>query len=177
MTEIPFNRINWVDVLAVILLFRMGYIGFRLGLGCELVKLTGLTGGFFVGFRYYQGFGDAMAKRTFLRPEWAAALAMVILVLVTYFVLTRGVRLLEHLVKVNFEDRLSQVGGLLVGLLRGMLVTSVVLVICQQLPSPYMQESITEHSLSGGTVSRAAPVVYDALRTLPDRLLARANHS
>ena len=177
MTEIPLNRLNWVDVLAAILLFRMGYIGFRLGLGSELVKLSGLMGGFFVSFRYYQGFGDAMARRTFLRPEWAAALAMVILVGVTYFVVSRCLRLLEHLIKVSFEERLNQVGGLLVGLLRGTLVTSVVLVVCQQLPSPYMQESITEHSLSGAAVSRAAPFVYDVLRALPGRLLPRGDHS
>jgi len=166
VAETPFNRINWVDVLAVILLFRMGYIGLQLGLGSELVKLTGLVGGFFVSFRYYQGVGDLMAQRTFLRPEWAAALAMVLLLALTYFAVTRVLRLMEPLVQVSFEKRLSQAGGLVVGLGRGILVTSVVLVLCQQLPSPYMQESITQHSLTGGAVSRAAPALYHTLRAL-----------
>ena len=166
-----------MDILAVILLFRMGYIGFRLGLCYELVKLSGLVSGFFVSFRYYQGFGDILAKRTFLRPEWSAALAMVVLVAVTYFAVTWVLRFLERLVKVTFEERLNQVGGLVVGLLRGMLVTSVILVVCQQLPSPTMQESIMEHSLSGGMISRRAPAVYDMLRALPGRLLAKAERS
>ena len=155
----------------------MGYIGFRLGLCYELVKLSGLVSGFFVSFRYYQGFGDILAKRTFLRPEWSAALAMVVLVAVTYFVVTWVMRFLERLVKVTFEERLNQVGGLVVGLLRGMLVTSVILVFCQQLPSPTMQESIMEHSVSGGMISRRAPAVYDMLRALPGRLLAKAERS
>ena len=171
--EIPFNRINWVDVLGVILLFRMGYIGFRLGLGAELVKLTGLIAGFLVGFRYYQEAGDFLARKTFFSVEWACVLTMVAIVVTVYFVMTRIMRLLEKLVQVNFEKKLNQVGGLLAGLVRGLLVTSVVLVACQQLPAPTMQESIQEHSISGRMVSQAAPAVYDRLRELPRRTLTK----
>ena len=173
MTGIPFNRINWVDVLALILLVRMGYIGFRLGLGAELLKLAGLTAGFLAGFRYYQQIGDGLAQRTFLSIEWASVLALGAIVIAAYFLVTRTVRLLEKVVQVNFEKRFNQIGGLLAGVGRGLLVSSVVLVACQQLPTPAMQESIQEHSLSGPVVSKMAPVVYDQLRELPRRVLAR----
>lgn len=173
MAEIPFNRINWVDVLAVILLFRMGYIGFRLGLGAELLKLAGLTAGFFAGFRYYQQVGDWLAQRTFLSVEWGSVAALALIVVAVYLVVTRLSRLLEKLVQVNFEKKVNQIGGLLAGLGRGLLVSSVVLVACQQLPAAAMQESIREHSLSGPLVSRMAPAVYDRLRALPRRALAQ----
>ena len=173
MAEIPFNRINWVDVLAVILLVRMGYIGFRLGLGAELLKLAGLTAGFVAGFRYYQQVGDWLAQRTFLSVEWGSVAALVLIVVVAYLLVSRASRLVEKLVQVNFEKKVNQFGGLLAGLGRGLLVSSVVLVACQQLPSPTMQESIREHSLSGSVVSKIAPAVYDRLRELPRRALAR----
>lgn len=173
MTEIPIDRINWVDVLAVILLMRMGYIGFRLGLAAELLKLAGLTAGFFAGFRYYQQVGDGLAQRTFLSTEWASVLALGAIVIASYFLVTRAARLLEKVVQVSFEKRLNQIAGLLAGVGRGLLVSSVVLVAFQQLPAPALQESIQEHSLSGPVVSRMAPAVYDQLRDLPRRALAR----
>ncbi len=173
MTEIPIDRINWVDVLAVILLVRMGYIGFRLGLGSELLKLAGLTTGFLAGFRFYQQVGDGLARRTFLSTEWASVLALGAIVIASHFLVTRAARLLEKVVQVNFDKKLNQIGGLLAGVGRGLLVSSVVLVACQQLPAPAMQESIQKNSLSGPVVSRMAPAVYDQLRDLPRRALAR----
>jgi len=150
----------------------MGYIGFRLGFGAELVKLAGLIGGLVVGFRYYQEAGDFLAQRAFFSIDWASVLTMVLIVMGVYFVVTRIMRLLEKLVQINFEKKLNQVGGLLAGLVRGLLITSVALVACQQLSAPALQESIQEHSMSGRLVSRIAPAVYDRLRELPRRLLA-----
>lgn len=173
MTDSPFSRINWVDVLSVILLVRMGYIGFQLGLGAELLKLAGLILGFLVGFRYYQQVGDGLAGKTFLSTEWASVLAMGFIVSAVYFGGTRLFRVFEKVVQISFEKKLNQIGGMLAGGVRALLVASVVLVACQQLPAPPLQESIREHSMSGRIVSQMAPAVYDQLRALPRRVLAR----
>ena len=148
----------------------MGYIGFRMGLGTELVKLLGLTGGFWVGFRYYQAWGDVLAQHTFLGLEWAAAFVLTLLVVGMYLAVTRILGFFGNLVKVNFHERLSQIGGGLAGLLRGALIASVILVVFQQLPSPYLQASIEEHSLTGAKISRMAPAVYDGLCAVPKQL-------
>jgi len=174
VTNIPFDRINWVDVIAVILLIRMGYIGFRLGLGVELVKLAGTVGGFFLSFRVYQAVGDFLASKTFLSTEWAAALSMSVLTVAGYFVLTRLLRLLEHLAKLTFDKKIDRLGGLLIGMARGLLTASVVLTILLQLPSPYLQAAIQEKSVSGKTVSRMAPAVYDTLNQLSRRFRAES---
>ena len=141
----------------------MGYIGFRLGLSAELAKLAGAVTGLFVAFRSYQGVGDVIAAHSFLRTEWASALAMALLTMGGYFLGTRLLRLAERLVQMSFDKRIDRVGGLLVGLIRGGLAASVVLVICIQLPAPPLQESIDPHSLTGKTISRMAPALYDAL--------------
>lgn len=141
----------------------MGYVGFTLGLSSELVKLTGVIGGFFLSFQYYQIVGDAFSSRTPLSVEWAGALVMVGLFVVGYLLLTKVLRLLEKLMQMTFQPTLSKVGGLLAGVFRAVLVTSVVLVVCQQLPSSYLNAAIEEHSLSGQTISRVTPALYDAV--------------
>lgn len=151
----------------------MGYVGFKLGLGFELVKLIGLGVGLCVGFRYYQEVGDGLAWAGFLGSAWASAFTMGALVMLGYLATTWVLRWMEKGVQVGFQQRINQIGGLGAGLFRGLLAASVVLVICQQLPSGRMQESIGERSLSGPAVSRVAPAVYDALSALPGRLLRR----
>jgi uncharacterized membrane protein required for colicin V production len=109
--EVPISRFNWIDVLALIILFRMGYIGFRLGLSTEILKVVGVVGGFFLSFRYYQALGGTFPGRTFLRVEWVEALMMGSLFLVASMVITRGLRLLDRLVQLTFQARLNQIGG------------------------------------------------------------------
>ena len=150
----------------------MGYVGFKSGISAELLKLTGLVIGFFVSFRYYQRIGDELAGGAGLRAEWAAALTMVFLVAVIYFAVTRLLRLSEKLIQVTFAKQIHEAGGALIGALRGLLVASVILVVFLQIPAPYLQASILEHSWSGRTISRVAPMVYDALTVLPRRLLS-----
>ncbi len=43
----------------------MGYIGLKLGLSAEMVKLTGAVGAFFVSYRFYQGLGDGWPAGAF----------------------------------------------------------------------------------------------------------------
>ena len=149
----------------------MGYVGFQAGLGTELVKTGGLVAGFFVSFRIYQGWGDSLAGWIHLSAEWAGALAMTLWVILVYLAVTRLLGVLGKLVQVNFQEKVGRFGGLLVGMGRGLLTASVILVICQQLPSPHIQASIEEHSFSGRFLSRAAPAVYDGLNRVPVRLL------
>lgn len=150
----------------------MGYVGFKSGMSAELIKLGGLVVGFFVSFKYYQQIGDEVARRAGLRAEWATALTMVVLVAVIYFAVTRLLRLSEKLVQVTFAKQLNEAGGALIGVFRGLLVASVMLTVFLQIPAPYLQVSILEHSWSGKAVSRAAPLVYDTLSALPGRLLS-----
>ena len=140
-------------------------------MGAELARLVGLTVGFFIGFRYYQGVGDVVARNSFLGVEWAAAVAMMGLVLAGYLAVLLLLRFVGKVVQVTFQPKIGQAGGLLVGLLRGVLVSSVILVVCQQLPSSYLQASIQEHSLTGRTVSRMAPAAYDFISAVPGQVV------
>lgn len=152
----------------------MSYVGFKSGMSAELIKLVGLITGFFVSFKYYQQWGDVLAANVGLSPEWASAITLAFLVILVYLAVTRLLRLLEKVVQITFAKQLNQVGGGVAGLLRGILVASVVLVALLQLPAPYLQDSILKGSLSGQKISRAAPLVYDTLEALPERLLSGA---
>ncbi len=157
------NHFNWIDVIALLLLLRLGYMGIRQGLSEELIKLTGVLVGLFVGFRWYQYAGDWVAGHTTLSHEWAGAAMLVVLVLIPYLVTGLLLRLLQKLVTLQFAQPVNQAGGAVASVARAGLVMSIVLVTLQQLPSDYLRASIEERSFSGRYVARWAPAVYDAI--------------
>jgi len=165
------SRFNWIDLLAGILLLRLGVMGFRLGLGAELTKLAGLLVGLFASFHWYQAIGDWVATRTAFSHEWAGAVALVVLVLVPYVAVGLLLRLLQKAAMIQFAPSLSKVGGVVVSVVRAGLVMSVLLVAFQQLPSEYLRASIEERSWSGRYLARMAPAVYDAVTPLVTRHL------
>ena len=149
----------------------MGYIGFRLGLANELVKLVALFAGLFLSFRYYQGIADPLAARTFLSIEWAAALTMIGVSVLAYLVTAFALRWLQKLVQINFQANLNKIGGAAIGLIRAALISSLILVALRQLPSSYLDESIESRSLTGSRIFRTAPAVYDATVPVFRRML------
>ena len=157
------NQFNWIDVVAVVLLVRLGYMGGSLGLSAELTKFLGVLVGFFVGFHWYQTIGEWVATRSILTHEWSAAIALATLAFAAYLAVVIVVRLMQQAVTIQFAPALNKVGGVAVGLLRAGFVMSVMLVACQQLPSEYLRTSIQERSWSGRYWIRVAPTVYDAV--------------
>lgn len=154
---------NWIDVAALICLLRFGYVGATQGIGGELARVVGLLSGILVGFRWYQPAGDWLAARTLLTHEWAAALALVLMVVAGYAVVSLLIRLAGKAVSLKFAPALDKTGGVAFGVIRAMLVVSVVLVTLQQLPSDAVRASIDERSWSGRYLARVAPSVYDAV--------------
>jgi membrane protein required for colicin V production len=148
----------------------MSYVGYQTGLSAELIKWGGLLAGVFIGLRFTPTLGDALSNRTILSMEWARSFAMTSLVVGVYWVFTRVLRWVEQLVKFTFQERLNRVGGLLFGFLRGGFVTSVVLLVCRQMPSPYLADSIERQSLTGRYVLQVAPTVYEGILPLAVRL-------
>ena len=157
------HHFNWIDIVGLLLLIRLGYMGIRQGLGEELVKLTAVLVGLFVGFRWYQYVGDWVAGHTTLSHEWAGAAMLVALVFLPYLVTGFLLRLLQKLVTLQFAQPVNQAGGAVASVARAGLVMSIALVTLQQLPSDYLRASIEERSFSGRYVARLAPAVYDAI--------------
>lgn len=98
---------------------------------------------------------------SFLTEPWVGVLSFVVLWAGGYLLFTWGLRLIEKLAQVSFQETLNKVGGLLVGLLRGAMVLSVLFILLRQLPSPYLTASIEQHSMSGRFLVRVAPKVYE----------------
>jgi uncharacterized membrane protein required for colicin V production len=170
MSGLILPQFNWVDVFALILFIRMGYMGLKLGLGEELVKLTALAAGLMAGLRYGSWAGAWLAPKSFLTVEWASAVSLAVILALCYWGVRKLLSLAVRLVSVSFQEPLGRWGGLAAGLARAGLVVSLVLIGLQRLPSPYLGAAIQERSLSGSSLTRLAPAVYGTLAPFFKRL-------
>lgn len=165
------QRINWVDVFAVILLIRTSYIGARMGLSTELFKLIGILAGLYFGMRFYQDLGSLIISRITLPPELSDGLSFLILIFASIISLKYVGIILSKIVKLTFAEKVDQWGGFIFGLARGAILVSLIFMFFGIIGIDYFIKSIEERSLTGPYFQRVAPVVYEGItKTLPEKV-------
>ncbi len=158
-----FQRINWVDILIVILLIRTSYIGARTGLSTEIFKMIGVLLGLFFGMKYYSLIGSWMASKVSFPPEVSEGIAFLILFLISILSLKLLSLGLQKIVKLTFADKLNKWGGFVIGLLRGGLILSILFAFFGIIQIDYLVKSVEERSLTGPAIQKIAPFTYQAI--------------
>lgn len=158
-----FNRINWVDILVVILLIRTSYMGAKTGFSIEIFKVVGVLLGLYFGIKYYSSVGSLMASAISLPPEVSEGIAFLILILLSMLslkLLTLGI---EKIVKLTFADKLNKWGGFVTGLLRGGIILSLLFMFFGIIQVDYLVKSVEERSLTGPFMQKIAPFAYQSI--------------
>ena len=111
-------QFNFIDIIIIILSFRICYIAFQMGLPVELFKLLGIIFTTYISLHYYTGLSDIIQRWPLpeeLPLEFLDFLIFIILALGGYlgFVVLRSMS--YHFIKLEAPPRISQVGGLILG--------------------------------------------------------------
>lgn len=174
---------NAVDIAALLLIVLEIILGFRRGMAGTLFRLACTVIMLLSGLRFYQLFGDLLARNTELlagNPELAGALAflLIIVVLGLFFLLVRI--LLNLLMTVAFNEKINRKGGGLAGLLQGLVLVFLVVYAVGLWPAAATHQLFAQHSIVGRAVFRMCPRMISAVervefRGMPE--LAPANKS
>lgn len=158
-----FQRINWVDVFVIILLIRTSYIGTRTGLSTEFFKLVGVIAGLYYATRFYSDLGAWVTSKVVLPPEFSDGLSFLILIFISIITLKYIGVFLSKVVKLTFAEKVDSWGGFISGLLRGAILSSLILMFLGILQIDYFTKSIEERSLTGPYIQRVAPFLYQVI--------------
>lgn len=154
------GNFNWVDLLSIILLIRIGYIGFKSGLYIETFKLLAILFSVVIGLHFLEGLESFLKTHLFF-SEWLAKELTIISILIVFFLIFFALRiLLSKIMSTKFIPQVDKTGAIILGIVRGILTTSLVLVMLNFLPSIYLQKSIWNRSLSGPLLIKIAPGTY-----------------
>ena len=164
-----FHRINWIDILVVILLFRTSYIGARTGLSEEIFRIIGILLGLFFSIKYYSALGSRINASIALPQELIDGITFLILILLSILTMKLVSLGLAKIVKLAFADKIDKWGGFIVGLFRGAVILSLLFTLFGILQVDYLVKSVEERSLTGPYIEKIASNVYQVIaRTSPE---------
>lgn len=166
-----FQRINWVDVLTVILLLRTCYIGARTGLSEEVFKMVGVLLALYISMSFYSPLGSRINEGFSLPQELVDGVSFLILILLSMLSLKLVAMGVTKVVKLAFADKINQWGGFISGLLRGAILMSLLFALFGILQVDYLVKSVDERSLTGPYIKKIAPYAYQVVvRTSPEEI-------
>ena len=161
------TKINWVDVLIVILILRTSYVSLKDGLSHEIFPLVGSICMVVLSLHYYTKIAAFLYSLGFALPMNLLDLSGFILSAVAIGILFRFIKaVLDKIIKVSWHPLIEKFGGLLAGVIRGSVLTSTILIIIVLIPVPYLQWSVRDRSLTGIYFLRIGPAIYEKTSAL-----------
>lgn len=156
----PHIRFNWVDVLFVTLLIRVGYVGYKNGLLPEFLRFLGLLSAFIVSFNNYtliSHFISTHTKWTGAKPDVISFLFIFLSILLIFRLLAGATSLFSGGENISGLNRFL---GLMLGFGRGILLISLIYTLFINSPFKYLSRSARSRSFSSQYISDVAPVTY-----------------
>jgi len=141
---------------------RISYVAFQDGLSHQIFPLITSVIVIVFSLHYYRTIGLAISQNLFNAPrEITDFLAFLALAVVFGLIAKLLKALLDKIVKVEWHPLLERFGGLLFGVFKAAITTSMVLIILALAPLPYLQRSIRDKSLTGVHFLKVGPVIYE----------------
>ena len=155
------TRFNWVDILVLIIVFRISYVAFQDGLSHEIFPLIGTLGTAIIALHYYHNIALYLYQNAIKLPVKALDFLSFILLLVSVGLIFKLLRTLsDKIINVTWHPLVEKGGGLLFGFMRSCIVASVILMILALMPLSYLQHSIRDRSMMGMHFLRIMPNIY-----------------
>ncbi len=158
------RHMNWVDVLAVIIIIRISYIAFQDGLSHEIFPVITVVARIVICLNYYNKIGRYISENLLKMPlPVANFLSFLVLAVGTGLIFKLVRMLLDKIIKVEWHPLIERFGGLLFGMVRAFLVTSLVMMTITLAPFKYLQWSVRDKSVTGMYILRIGPSIYEKI--------------
>ncbi len=151
---------NWVDIVVALILLFFFIAGARKGFIREVTGLTGIIVAFLVGITGAPIWSDVLIDRLKFPPSLATLVAF-ILIFILVFILIRALgNLLFKVVRATPLDVLDRLGGSFIGVIKGALIISLVLIFLGLFTLPEAVYQELNVSWSATPLRAVAPSLY-----------------
>lgn len=142
---------NLFDILIIIILLYCLVRGIFRGLLKELSSLVGVLGGFYAAYTYYHEVGKLL-NRWIDNPNYVNILSFLLVFICVFLIISILGIIIKYILKIVFLGWVDRIFGAVFGILKGILIASVLLIVFTAfLPdsSDIIKTSKTSHYLAG----------------------------
>lgn len=158
---------NWIDPVILILLALAIGIGFKKGLMQEIVGIIALVAAFFFALALHKVAASILAKVFPNIPKYITPTAgFVAMFLLVFLAITIIGWLLAKIIKATPLDFADKIGGMIIGLFKGALIISILLLLLALLPLPKEVNTKLDRSTMIRIIRKVAPLVYEKSKGL-----------
>lgn len=161
---LPYDA-NWFDVIwAIALLFGL-WSGLRCGMVGEIIRLSSWVLMVWLSVKFYEPAGDWIREKIKIEEEPARLMAFLGILLGVYIVSLLIRKLLAKWTKKSPAAAfLENFGGMMLGLVRMVLVMSVLTIWLSLVRSPFWHKHISTNSKFGNAVVKMIPSVEEVTK-------------
>ncbi len=157
------QQFNFLDIIILIILFRICYIAVKTGLAIEFFKLLGVLFAIYIASHYYTYLSDIVQRWYISKAmpvEFVDFLIFVILAGAVYlcFVFLRST--FYRFMKMEAAPNLNRYGGLVLGLARGYFSIGLLIYVLMISSVSYLSSSV-KHSYLGSRFSSVSAQTYN----------------
>jgi uncharacterized membrane protein required for colicin V production len=159
------RQINWVDVFVVILILRVGYVAWKTGLPVEFFKLLGTITAIYLPCHYYTKLADFFRANLFAGKaalEFLDFPVFLLLAILGYLVFKLLRSVFSRFIKAEAVANLNNWGGLILGAVRGILLTGLIIFMLVLSNLSYLKNSVNDSYL-GNRLLKVVPATYSWL--------------
>jgi membrane protein required for colicin V production len=155
---------NWVDIVLGVFVVVFLVIGVRKGLIREVAGFIGLVVAFIVGIAGTRFWSELIVIELHFPPSIATVVSFILLFTLVFLLFRAAGSFLFTILHLSPLGWLDRVGGCIVGLLKGALIVSLVLLILGTLSLPQAVSRPLDSSTLASPMRGLAPAVYHLLK-------------
>ncbi len=159
MIDDLFVNFNWIDILIVIIIFRIVYSGIKSNILVEFLALLGVVMANFVILHYYTRFSDFLHEKLFMPRGVQDFFAFLLIWLTVYVIFKLIINGWMLLIKAQTHPAVDQWGGASLSFVRSLFVCGLIFMVFLVSGNEYFQK-ISRQSFSGFYLLDFSPKVY-----------------
>lgn len=167
---------NYIDIIILVLLVGFGILGLRKGIITEAATLLGLGLGLYGAFHFSDFTANLLVERVSIDPKYLNLISFAvtfIVVAVLVFLLGKLVAKLVKAINLGFVDK---IGGFLIGLAKGVLICSLLLMLLNAFNlNNVIKDETKKESLLYPYMEQAVPYVYQGFDLVKEAVNATSD--
>ncbi len=157
---------NWIDFVLIALLLTMIIVGAKKGLVRELSAFVVFFAAIVLTVNYVDVFAVWVFNRIGGSPLVSAFISFVLLAGISYGIFKLAAWLFYKVASVKAQGKPDQVGGAIVGLLRGWLMVGFLVMVVFLLPLPESFYVAFDNSALGKVIAKTVPLMYEGTKVM-----------